>query len=281
MKSAKPVIAKRERDLTQPLSTQEQFEYAKKAMAGNSPENQQARERLVLSMKGLIIKLARDAYNVQYSQLEDVIQEAYAILWQIFSPPDKTRSIQARFDPSFEVKPSTYAAFWIQFAITNYLSHNRIIAVPRTLSYLIMQFKEWSSGSPVTTAKIIEFIETHKTRKTSFHAIRYALTSEHVVSLDKDIRKHDKTTFLDLLGNEIEAGKDIKDKKIAIIDQAIKESLTEREIKIMDLRYDKGYSQQAIGDMFGVTGSRIGQIIKNAQRKIKRWILEHYPDLQN
>ena len=281
MKSAKSIMLERERNLTKPLSTEEQFEYAKKAIAGNGPENQQARERLVLSMTGLIIDIASKLYKIQSPhQIEDVVQESYSILLQIFSPPDETKSIQARFNPDFEVKPSTYASWWIHFAIGKYFSENRIIALPRGLGYLTSQFRErYSNLESISTKEVVEFIKKKGVRVSS-RTLEHALVSEQVASLDDHIDDR-KTTFLEVLGNEVEPDKDIKDRKIAIVDEAMEQSLSEREIRVMRLKYEQGYNQREIGEMLGVSGSRVGQILRNAERKLRRWILRNYPDIKN
>ena len=267
---------------SRPLSRQEQFRCAEKAIKGNGPENLQARRRLVESMTGLIVQTSKE-YGIHYSQLDDVVQECYSILLALFSPADQNTPTKARFDPSFKVKPSTYAIFWIRSAIQQFREKDRTIRIPRNIDYLYSRFNKFVSGSEnLPSGKELEtFIaETNPKKNAYAQRLRDASTAK-VVSLDRTLNEEEENTFLDLIEDESVR---IPERRIMIkivLNRAMQAVLTEREAQYIKLKYEKDWTIRQIAEKFGISGSRVGQIIHRAQKKIEQWILERYPNIKN
>ena len=76
-------------------------------------------------------------------------------------------------------------------------------------------------------------------------------------------------------------------------DEIISSSLTEREYEMIRLRYDESMTYQSIGSIFGISGSRVMQIITHAEcqkipagfrkaarmKEHKAWLKEHANDI--
>ena len=264
----------------EPLSAQEQFELAEIAIGSNNEEAKIARGQLVLSMTNLIVENAVQ-YRIYGPQLDYIIQECYIVLFQLFSPfkPRKGRKgIEARFDPAFNTKPSTYARFWIKHTIRRLaFSEDRNISIPGDLGYQVARFKEILAGkenpSGQTIAQIMKEIGVRP------RALKDALKSEQIRSLDRPVQMDNLATLLDLTRDSQAEEEFSNELKLEMLGRIMKEVLNEREIEMIKLRYgldnNENCTFREIAIKFNLSGSRIGQIIRRSQEKIKEWISEH------
>jgi len=262
------------------LSLKKQFELAEKAMRNNSEEAKTARWELVLSMTGLIIEKALE-YKIYGDQLENIVHECYMVLFELFSPfkPRKgKRGIEARFNPAYKTKPSTYALPWIRHTIQRLaFRESRSIDLPGDLGYQIIRIKEIlareENPSEQRIAQVIKEIGTRS------NALKQALKSEQVRSLDKLIGVDSSVTRLDFLRDD-RAEEQFKDElKLEVIRKAMREVLNEREIEMIKLKYgldnNKIYTSREIAAKFNLSRSRIGQITSRSEEKIRHWALAH------
>ena len=163
------------------------------------------------------------------------------------------------FDPAFDVRFSTYAVPMIVGEIRRYLRDNNAVRVSRSLrdtAYKAMQSRE---PSPAEIAQDIGLDE---------RAVNEALGAiVEPVSLYEPIYSDggDPIYVMDQIGSGVTDHDWIDE-------MAIKESiglLSDREKKILSLRFLAGRTQTEVAEEIGISQAQISRLEKNAIRKIK------------
>ena len=163
------------------------------------------------------------------------------------------------FDPAFDVRFSTYAVPMIVGEIRRYLRDNNAVRVSRSLrdtAYKAMQSREPSS------AEIAQDIGLDE------RAVNEALGAiVEPVSLYEPIYSDggDPIYVMDQIGSGVTDHDWIDE-------MAIKESiglLSDREKKILSLRFLAGRTQTEVAEEIGISQAQISRLEKNAIRKIK------------
>ena len=172
------------------------------------------------------------------------------------------------FDPSFDVRFSTYAVPMIVGEIRRYLRDNNAMRVSRSLrdtAYKALQSREALTSvlhRDPSTEEIARDIGLDE------QAVNEALGAiVEPVSLYEPIYSDggDPICVMDQIGSEV-ADRDWID--AMSIRESI-DSLNDREKKILSLRFLAGRTQTEVAEEIGISQAQISRLEKNAIRKIK------------
>lgn len=231
-----------------------------------SDKAQELKSKFIRSNLRLVVSIAKRHLG-RGLPLTDLVQEGNLGL---------IRAVE-KFDHRKGFKFSTYAAWWIQQALTRAIAEKtRTIKVP---VYVLEQ-----SGK-VFRAKYALEEELGRKPLSEEIAEKAGLSREvvqavidgtdSVLSLDNPVTDDNEKTYVDMMpderGGQESAVSEIRVRKL--IDESLS-SLTPKEEVVVRMRYGLGeekiYTLDEIGNKFGVTRERIRQIEKSALEKISK-----------
>ncbi len=231
-----------------------------------SDKAQELKSKFIRSNLRLVVSIAKRHLG-RGLPLTDLVQEGNLGL---------IRAVE-KFDHRKGFKFSTYAAWWIQQALTRAIAEKtRTIKVP---VYVLEQ-----SGK-VFRAKYALEEELGRKPLPGEIAEKAGLSREvvqavidgtdSVLSLDNPVTDDNEKTYVDMMpderGGQESAVSEIRVRKL--IDESLS-SLTPKEEVVVRMRYGLGeekiYTLDEIGNKFGVTRERIRQIEKSALEKISK-----------
>lgn len=236
------------------------------AMKVYSDKAQELKSRFIRSNLRLVVSIAKRHLG-RGLPLTDLVQEGNLGL---------IRAVE-KFDHRKGFKFSTYAAWWIQQALSRAIAEKtRTIKVP---VYVLEQ-----SGKVFRAKYALEeelgrkpYPEEISERAGLSKEIVQAVLdgTDSVLSLDNPVADDNEKTYADLMPDMREgqesAVSDIRIKNL--LDESLS-SLTPKEEEIVRMRYGLGegkiYTLDEIGSKFGVTRERIRQIEKAALEKISK-----------
>jgi RNA polymerase sporulation-specific sigma factor len=182
------------------------------------------------------------------------------------------------FDPTFNIKFSTYAVPMIQGEILHYLQDNNPIHVNRDyqrMAYKAINAKEHLRGALArepTTEEIAQYLEVdHRDLEQALAA------AAPTISLFDPIYDNDKGEQLCVI-DQAKDDHETEDNWLTAI--AIKEGISRlkwRERRIMFLRYYLGKHQEEVADIMGLTQSSVSRTEKAALEKIRH---QQFPEEQ-
>ena len=252
------------------LSREDEIELCEtlKSSDPNSEEYTYARETLINSNLRLVVYVAKKFINPKIDFM-DLIQEGNLGL---------IKAIE-KFDISKGFRFSTYATYWIKQAISRAITNqSRTIRIPAYMIEKMNKLNRLTKEYEGKTGREIDLQTLSKLSGFSISEIEYinSLKSQNPTSLETPIGDDD-STFGDFVeDNEEESPAEFvsRTNKRELVEQILSQNLTERENKIMRLRYGFNEDEYAmtleeIGEILGLSRERVRQIEAICLKKLK------------
>lgn len=246
------------------LTREDEVRLSKRIEVGDK----QAKEELAEANLRLVVSIAK-RYRGCGLPFLDLIQEGNLGLMKAIE----------KFDYTKGYKFSTYATWWIRQAILRAITNrSRTIRVPTHINELIRKIYqvEWDylkkTGEMPSTKSLAHDLET-----TLENIIKAKKTAQSMTSLDMPIGYDDDGS---VLGDFIEdSSVDSPEREtfdhllVQELERALNERLTDREKRILELRYGLSDYQprtlDEVGVEFGISRERVRQIQKEALAKLQ------------
>ena len=267
------------------LSSEQEIDLFTKLQQGDGS----IKDLLIESNLKLVVSIAKYYLKANSTMdLEDLVQEGNIGLMRAID----------KFDPSLGYRFSTYATWWIKQSISRALSdQGRTMRLPVHLVEQALVLNKvhdilfyQSNGKEPTYEEIAKYANENGYNRKSKNSdgVRLPLTPRNVelcmnnynsspVSLDMPIGEYEDSCLGDFIEDTISESPWHRTEKTALRDglvRAMRKVLTEREIKVIILRFglDRGEPRtlQEVGEIIGVTRERIRQIEIKATRKLRR-----------
>ena len=252
-----------------PLLTKEDEKKLSKDVLGKSElKKKKAIEKLVESNLRLVVKIVMSDYS-WFVEKQDIISEGMVGLQKAAS----------RYDASYGAKFSTYAAFYINQWIKNYISKCGLVHMTRytTSHYASIQrtiqrmTKEY--GKEPTIEEIADDLGMKKERVQEVLGFKYSY-----VPMDNPLYDDHTKTLADVLKDENAISPDMFAEQNSEFEQVPEffDVLNERETFLIRKRFgfdgEEPMILEDIGDIFKVTRERARQIQEIALNKIRKKI---------
>lgn len=242
------------------LSEKEKRELLNTIRTGTKAQAAAAREKMINGNLRLVLSVIQRFVN-RGENLDDLFQVGVIGLIKAID----------NFDPTLDVRFSTYGVPMVCGELRRYLRDNNSIRVSRSMrdtAYHAMQIKEeltTKNGREPTVEEIAQIMEIPKEN--------VVLALEAIVepvSLYEPVFSEGNDTIyvMDQVGDKV-------DDNDWLDEIAIKEalsSLSDREKKILSLRYFKGKTQMEVATEIGISQAQVSRIEKGALDSIKREI---------
>ena len=236
------------------LKKEEALELFKKAREGDS----EARQRLINGNLRLVLSIIK-RFDYKNESIDDLFQVGCIGL---------IKGID-NFDTSLNVLPSTYLVPMIIGEIRRYLRDNNFIRVSRSLrdtAYKALQVKERLTLSNSREPTIEEIA---KELDMSPEDVTEALEAvQEPVSLYEPVYHNDGDTLyvMDQMSDDKESDSSWLDN--ISLNEAM-EKLTDREKKILTLRFFEGKTQMEVSDEIGISQAQVSRLEKGALTSIR------------
>ena len=242
------------------LSEKEKRELLNIIRTGSKAEAQKAREKMINGNLRLVLSVIQRFVN-RGENLDDLFQVGVIGLIKAID----------NFDPTLDVRFSTYGVPMVCGELRRYLRDNNSIRVSRSMrdtAYHAMQIKEELTnkyGKEPTVEEIAKVMDVPKENVVlSLEAI------VEPVSLYEPVFSEGNDTIyvMDQVGDSVDDNDWLDE---IAIKEAIRK-LSDREKKILSLRYFKGKTQMEVANEIGISQAQVSRIEKGALDSIKREI---------
>ncbi len=238
------------------LSQKENEELMVRLKAGDKA----AREKFIVGNMRLVLSLVK-RFWAKNAHADDVFQAGCVGL---------IKAIE-NFDLSFNVKFSTYAVPMIMGEMKRYLRDGNSLRVSRSIrdtAYRILKVRESieERDEEATIEKIAKEMEVQE------REVVYCLDAiSDPVSIYEPVynKSGDTLQLLDQLCDETQSD-EVWTERVALRDAILR--LTDREQKILRLRYFEGKTQTEISAEVGISQAQVSRLEKNALECLKREI---------
>ncbi len=242
------------------ISIEEERELGKKIKEGDI----NSRNKLIEANLRFIVSVAKQ-YQGKGVPLIDLIQTGVI---------GATKAAD-NWDSDKGYKFITYAVYWIRLYITQSLSSNcRTVRIPVNQLQLSNKINAIISECVNTENRFPTVKELSEKLEVSEGKISVALNLKKS-STSLDTALEDNLTLMDIIPNKNSTSpdEDITSNDLHIVLESIINKLGDRDQDIIRLAYGIGVTQMSIneiGELFGVCGERIRQILKKIYEKLRR-----------
>ncbi len=238
--------------------------------------------KIVTANLRLVVKIALDFQKFWMQNFLDLIQEGNIGLMQAVK----------KFNPYKGVKFSYYASFWIKAYILKFIMDNwRLVKIgttqaQRKLFYNLNKEKErlFALGFDPVPKLISERLNVSEKDVIDMEQ----RMGSWEVSLDSPIKEDADEKHIDFLKSqgpslETEIAREEIQERLQDHLRAFRETLSDKEKIIFDQRMltDEPRTLQEIGKDFGVSRERIRQIESRIKQKLKKFLKQRIPDIEN
>jgi RNA polymerase sigma-32 factor len=261
------------------LSREETVELAKQFQESGDPE---IAYKLVTSNLRLVVKVAMDFQKYWMQNFLDLIQEGNVGLVQAVK----------KFDPYRQVKFSYYAAYWIRAYILKFIMDNwRLVKIGTTQAQRKLFFslnKEKKLLESQGFKPEVKLLAERLNVKESEVIEMSQRMDNWDVSLEAPVREgsdDEQKNFLPNLGASIEekvAEIEVKEWMADVLAK-LQDSLNDKEKMILSQRLlgDEPLTLQDIADQFGISRERVRQIEANLLKKMRKYMEQEVPDIND
>ena len=240
------------------LSHEEMMTLLKQARQGNAD----SREKFILANLRLVLSVIQRFYSKKGSA-DDLFQVGTIGLMKAMD----------NFDMSLSLKFSTYAVPMIIGEVRRYLRDNNSIRVSRSirdLAYKALQVKERLTKEKSKEPTIDEIAKEMDLPKEQIVVALDAI--QDPLSLFEPIY-HDSSGDALYVMDQVkdEKNKDSKWIEDISINEAMKK-LSDREKKILSLRFLEGKTQTEVSEEVGISQAQVSRLEKSALKSMKKWI---------
>lgn len=239
------------------LSEEEKRRLIKMMHSGTSAERKKARSEMINGNLRLVLSVIQ-RFSGRGENLDDLFQVGVIGLIKAID----------NFDPTLDVRFSTYGVPMVLGELRRYLRDNNPIRVSRSMrdtAYHAMQVKEEltnQSGREPTVEEIAGKMGVPKENVVlALEAIVEPVSLYEPVFSDGN----DTIYVMDQVGDSVD-DRDWLDE--IVIKEAIR-GLSDREKKILSLRYFKGKTQMEVAEEIGISQAQVSRIEKGALKSIK------------
>lgn len=176
------------------------------------------------------------------------------------------------FDDTLNVKFSTYAVPMISGELKRYLRDNAAIRVSRSIKDIAYKAIYCKENIIKTTHREPTVVEIAKEIRVEPEDVVYALDAiQSPVSLYDPVYDQGGDTLYVMDQISDKKNKEEKWVENIVLNEALK-GLSERERKIIDMRFFNGKTQMEIADEIGISQAQVSRLEKNALKAMKKYM---------
>lgn len=261
------------------LTQEEEHQLAVKYQEEHDKE---AAYKLITSNLRLVVKIALEFHRAWTMNILDLIQEGNIGLMQALK----------KFDPHHGIKLSSYASFWIRAYILRFILDNwRLVKIGTTQAQRKLFFNLKKEKAKLEAlgyaAEPKQLAEAMGVKEKEVIQMDQRM-SNWEASLDTPLRGDDERNLMDVLPQKEERiDKTLAKRELqALVNKKLKEfkkTLKNKELYLYEHRLlaENPATLQEIGDNYGITRERARQIEEKLLRKIKTYLEEEIPGVED